>query len=549
MADPTVFEYHVTPDQVPYSRPGSEVTVILQVTVTNRTERDVPCSMLMFTVTAGTAERDLVARLGLRCRATDESPWSVRDQGNGTFLAIPTYPVSGIPAGGSIGFVLEDVAVNGTPGGAVIGVSELTDQLRTRDLGVNKRVPGLAFTSLTAIPVEVAPGGTIVLSWTTTGATSCTLRTGDVTSPVDVNGTLPLKPLETTHFLITAEGGGTFIQQQITVTVATVRILDFQVSPTQVTQDADVTMRWLVKGADAVTIEPFHQAVDPGEGSRAFPIHDTGWYTLEASGYGRKVSQPRWVEVMPVVIDELAAVPQVVDPGRPATIQWRTTWASACLLEPPAGQSVDRSGSRPVEPAVSTTYTLVALGSKPQRREVTVAVGAAVVELGFTADPSRPGEVALTWQVACGTATLAVWGQGGTPSPRPVDPTGTTPVAIGATGVTYVRMVATGGGTTATANLLFAGPAVQGAAQLRAFRLRSGSGVNTPRSVVEVTWQAEGSSLRGEVRDASTRLPMGSLVGRLAVPLGGRVPQRSLWDGDVYVSGGAGGVGLAWDVA
>lgn len=551
----TVFEYHVTPDQVPYSRPGSPVTVTLQVTVTNRTDRDVTCPMIMFTATAGPAEQDLVDHYGFGVRATDESPWSTREQGNGVFLAIPSYPATGIPSGGSIGFLFENVSVNGTPGGAIVKVSELTDRLRDTNLGVNKRVPGLAFTSLTAVPTEVTPGGTAVVAWTTTGATSCTLKTGDDTQPAKVNDQVPCQLEETTRFVVTAEGGGTFIQQQITVTVATVRIVNFTVAPVQVTQDADVTMKWMVNGADSATIEPFHAAVDPDEGTKPFPIHDSAYYTLEARGYGRVVSEPRWVTVMPVVIDELGAVPQVVNPGEPALVQWRTTWANTCFLEPPAGHGVALSGSETFRPGATTTYTLVALGSGPQRREVTVAVGAAIVSLGFTADPARPQEVLLTWEVRCGAATLAVWAQGGRPDPQPVDATASKAVAIGATGTTYVRLAATGGGATATANLLFGGPAVQGGAELTSFQLRSPSGINSPRSVVDVAWQSKGGSLRGEVRDAHSRRAMTGLVGRLDLPLGNRVPQRVLWDGDLYVTPPAAteedastGPGLAWDV-
>ena len=75
----------------------------------------------------------------------------------------------------------------------------------------------------------------------------------------------------------------------------------------------------------------------------------------------------------------LRAVPSTIDRGQSATLQWDAKNATAVRIDPDLG-GVQNSGSRPVNPASSVTYTAIATGpggSASDAARVTVRIPAA----------------------------------------------------------------------------------------------------------------------------------------------------------------------------
>jgi hypothetical protein len=538
-----VFDYQISPNKVPRTvDPAEPSRVILMITVTNKTGYDVEVRRLEFTIEGGDGPANLTEAVNLgqiRAQAGAGTRWDFFPSGTGRFSAFPDWPVTGLLAGESISFILSDVIVNRATGHAVIKITETTTTPVDTQIEVVKEDPGLAITEFLARPVQVIPNGETVLAWTTTGAGRCTLTTEHGgTVEVGLQGSRPEHPVETTRYTLSAEGRGQTIQQQITVTVATVRIVSFSAEPTQLVKGDQVTFRWLVTGATSCSLDPGGIALSPPEeGSHALPVEVSGPYTLTARGYNRTDTRSVQVFVMSATISSFTAAPRIVPPEAPVTLSWAAQWASGFEVKPP-GQSLDRTESQlTVFPGQSTTYRLTALGQNPPARAVTVAVGAVIAAFGLTAHAGKPEEMVLVWQVECGSAELEVWTGDGPPpgKPAPVPPAADKVVPLTRGQLTNVRLTATGGGVTAVAMLHVAGTVVAGGAVLESLAMASPSGISTERSDVRVSWRASQGRLTGLIRDEHSSADLSGLTGQADLGLGFQVARRPLWSGDIYL--------------
>jgi len=408
------------------------------------------------------------------------------------------------------------------------------------------------------VPVEVAPGEKSRLTWTTTGAKSCRLTPHDP-STVPSEGAVEVSPDDTTTYTLTAEGDGTSVQEQVTVGVVTVRIVNFAASPCALALGGRSTFSWVVRGAESCVIQPFRQSVNPEAGTWEHGIDSSGQYTLEASGYNRQQAASVFIAVEPVEIDAFGAVPtpSIIDPGGESVLHWATRWSSGCAIEPGVG-AVAAVGTATVQPSKTTTYTLTAEGKEKKERSVTVTVGAAIAWISCTAGPSNPQQVTVAWETAGGATTLAAW-TGSTPDPRPVGSVGSAQVTVGETGLTRIKLAVAGAATSAACELQLLGPAVKAGASLTAFEIRSESGFTSTQAEVTVRWQAAGASLRGRVEETGRDWSISGLTGKLDFQLGPRIPSQNLWSGTLTVKpaaapagAGAGGaaaeVSLGWTV-
>jgi peptidoglycan-associated lipoprotein len=116
---------------------------------------------------------------------------------------------------------------------------------------------------LTADPLAIDLGQSVVLNWRTTDATSATI---DGIGPVNVNGTQTVSPSSSTNFHLTAKGEGGTVEANVRVTV---RIPVAPVAP----PDTGATTTTPDMGSD----EAFHQNV-------ADIFFDYDSYELRAEG-------------------------------------------------------------------------------------------------------------------------------------------------------------------------------------------------------------------------------------------------------------------------
>ncbi len=158
-------------------------------------------------------------------------------------------------------------------------------------------------------------------------------------------------------------------------------------------------------------------------------------------------------------IVSFTASPSTVQSGSPSTLSWTTTGASVTSVSIDNGVgSKPASGSTPVSPATTTTYTLSAFttaNASPPTKQVTVTIGAAPPTISFSATPSTIGSgqsSSLVWNTTNATTVTIDHGVGSQPL------SGSTSVSPTLTTTYTLTAIGPGGTLTSTATVTVAAP-------------------------------------------------------------------------------------------
>jgi len=229
--------------------------------------------------------------------------------------------------------------------------------------------PYLAFN---AAPDSIPMGQSAVLHWVT-------LHTDEVSiggiGTVPDKGSIKVTPSQTVKYTITAKGKGGEKTESVIIAVesAPAPSVVFTVSPKTIQTGHVATLNWMVSDADEVSIKDIGPVTD--KGSREIKPSETTTYTLLAKGKGGEKTES--VEIVveapqgPAII--FNAVPETIQKGHTATLNWITTDAEEVSIEG-IGSIADK-GTRTVKPTQTTKYILVAKGKgvvKTQMVEVIV---------------------------------------------------------------------------------------------------------------------------------------------------------------------------------
>jgi hypothetical protein len=500
---PAQFFYAVTPNSAPYTANPQQPQVIdLMITVYNPMPKPVPCTQLVFVLPIGAGNGSLTTVPAVGVAPGQGVPWKITSDGQGNLKALPQPPATGLDVGASIAFKVTGIQVNQLPGLAEILVYEQTDTTRSTQLGISKVPPGLAITSFSASPVQVSPNDPVELAWTTTGATTCTLSWNGQSQNVATSGTYTIRPGATTTVTLNATGAST-ISQQLTIYVPQVTILSYGASPTQVAQDAPTTLSWLINNADSAVIMPGDSTVDPNSGQLVVSPHLSQSYTLSATGFGRTVSMPAPVEVMPIQVGRFTATPSQVPPGGllAATLAWSTQWATACAIQPDVGP-VGLNGQVSVSPTATTSYALLTTGLNPPTSTATVTVCPGIALLQFAIDPGS-GQLSLLWQVLGATAVTVALNSG---TAQPVPASGSMPLFL--PWPATMTLQATGNGLTSSIQVTL--PGQSGGVAVSQLAFACGYGVNAPGAPATLSWATAGTAaaVSGSVVSGGTTTPL-----------------------------------------
>jgi len=222
----------------------------------------------------------------------------------------------------------------------------------------------------------------------------------------------------------------------VTVTTGTtepVQIVRFQAVPDRIRSGERSTLDWQVLNAESVTITNIGTVA--ANGQRDVNPTQTTQYRLTARNARGEVSAVAAVTVEqlpPAQFLTCTASPANILAGESATIAWATANADTVSISGGIG-NVALSGSQPVTPTQTTSYTLTANNARgPVTCQVTVSVTQGQVPrvLGFTANPTTitAGQSStLTWNVE-NADSVDISGIGTVPSQgtRQVTPTATT---------------------------------------------------------------------------------------------------------------------------
>ncbi|HSY64826.1 MAG TPA: alkaline phosphatase family protein [Terriglobales bacterium] len=135
--------------------------------------------------------------------------------------------------------------------------------------------------TLSAQPNDIASGGTAVLTWTTSNATSVNIP-GLGAFPA--NGSTNVKPTSTTIYTATAAGPGGTAQSSTTVTVSAAPTILFNAQPNTITMGGTAVLSWTTTNATSVNIPGVGSF--PANGSANVTPSTTTTYTATATGIG-----------------------------------------------------------------------------------------------------------------------------------------------------------------------------------------------------------------------------------------------------------------------
>ncbi len=193
-----------------------------------------------------------------------------------------------------------------------------------------------------------------------------------------------------------------------------VEIESFEAQPTQITVGETVELRWSVRHADEVRIEPALGSFDPNRvrSVQVQPQTTTTYRLIARNRYGEQMR-----EVVVIVQDapeppapeivRFYAEPPQIKRGESVLLRWEVRNATELILTPPGGQKLDPAmPGFEHRPSRTTEYELIARNAagKTVSKKITVEVidPSLAQVLSFTAQPERirAGESAtLRWQL------------------------------------------------------------------------------------------------------------------------------------------------------
>jgi hypothetical protein len=139
----------------------------------------------------------------------------------------------------------------------------------------------------TASPSSITAGGSSVLTWVVTGATTITIESiGDVTTLASANVT----PTATTTYTMYAVNSAGTTTKTVTVSIGSLGIDYFTANPTTITSGGISTLSWNVIGATSVSISPSIGTVSSLGTTTVSPTTSTA-YTLTASNGASTVTR------------------------------------------------------------------------------------------------------------------------------------------------------------------------------------------------------------------------------------------------------------------
>ena len=139
--------------------------------------------------------------------------------------------------------------------------------------------------SLQAAATQIKLGESVVLTWTSTNATSVSLDPSIGAAALPVSGSAKVTPESTTSYKITATGAGGSVSSTVTVIVIAPPTVTLTAIPSTIMAGSNATLTWATTNATAVSIDPsVGTGPLPVNGSTPVSPATTTTYTITATG-------------------------------------------------------------------------------------------------------------------------------------------------------------------------------------------------------------------------------------------------------------------------
>ena len=253
---------------------------------------------------------------------------------------------------------------------------------------VNSLTPNIV--TFEATPSTIPAGSVSTLKWVTTNAVSVNIN--QAIGPVALNGTMPVAPLATITYTLSATNKYGTSTSTAQVTVQGVRptstpstfnlpiVAVLKVEPANIVSGQTAVLSWEVQNSFDVSISPGFSII-PVKGSREVsPAFATTYKLTTTNDHGTIIATTTLTVsgVQPndetPVITYLTATPYVILKGEASTLSWKSAGGSSASIDKGVG-TVDGSGTTQVTPAETTTYMLTVTNPRgAQFQTVTVNV-------------------------------------------------------------------------------------------------------------------------------------------------------------------------------
>lgn len=193
-----------------------------------------------------------------------------------------------------------------------------------------------------------------------------------------------------------------------------VEIVEFAAEPAQITAGETTTLRWMVRNAEKVLIEPGLGEFDPNQmrSVQAQPTITTTYRLIARNRYGEQMREVVVIvqnapEPPAPVISRFYAEPPQIKRGESVLLRWEVAHATELILTPPGGQKLDPAmPGFEHRPSRTTEYELIARNAagKSVSKRITVEVldpsQAQILSFTAQAEQIAAGEsVALRWEL------------------------------------------------------------------------------------------------------------------------------------------------------
>ena len=216
-----------------------------------------------------------------------------------------------------------------------------------------------------ASPLNVQPGQSSTLSWTTDGASDIAISG---VGPVAASGSVVVTPSQTTTYTLTARNtDGRQVTAPVVVTVGNgqvPQVLQFVASPANIDAGGVSKLCWQVSNSTSISITGIGDNLKVNDCVSVSPSTTTT-YTLTAINAQGQIQANAIVNVGQVKILSFSAFPQFQPiQGDPVVLTWTTQNANSVVVTRNFITSTTSApnGSITVHPSTDSTYTLTAYG-------------------------------------------------------------------------------------------------------------------------------------------------------------------------------------------
>lgn len=282
--------------------------------------------------------------------------------------------------------------------------------------------------SFTATPAHVGPGDAAILNWKTSGAETITITIvgGDETlldQSTETQGSLEVRPAETTTFELLAIGEDSEAQASVTVEVRGPEVQPptierFAADRSVVTDgvETQLTASWAISGATGLVL--LLDGVDVALGERSIEedsieltISKASLLRLEATNEAGTTSAEITIDGVDAPrIERFLALPSRVSTGESYTLYWQTSGASEVELQEIDGELLNVGEDGELERVAAAEARWVVRAANPAgdvvEEELVVTLGSPlIVFAAFDEARGVPGApLTLRWEIEGGTS-------------------------------------------------------------------------------------------------------------------------------------------------